>query len=204
MKWVKFLVFLGLISSVNSQLNFRDSNLPIVVITTPTGQQINDATRIMCDMGVIDNGPGVRNYLVNPYNNYNRKIAIEIRGSTSQQYPQKSYGFETQDALGMNNNLPGICDLSTEEIPFQPEYFKIWPNPFDGTSYLGFTLTEYGQMDFELLDNTGRTIFKSELGSFEKGEHAVSIIIDDLATGNYIYLIKKGGSVFGTGKLIKK
>jgi hypothetical protein len=89
-------------------------------------------------------------------------------------------------------------------MPFQPEYFKIWPNPFDGSGYLGFTLTEYGQMDFELYDNAGRSIFKSELGSFDKGEHAVPIMIDDLATGNYIYLIKKDGAIFGKGKLTKK
>lgn len=90
----------------NSQVNFTNSNLPIVVITQPAGQTINDQTRIVCDMGVIDNGPGIQNYTANPYNNYNGKIAIEIRGSTSQQYPKKSYGFETQDALGANNNVP--------------------------------------------------------------------------------------------------
>jgi hypothetical protein len=538
MKIVLLLIVLSLTNVFFAQVNFTDSNLPIVVVTTPVGQQINDVNRIVCDMGVIDNGPGVRNYLVNPYNNYNGIIAIEVRGSTSQQYPKKSYGFETQDALGMNNNvpllglpiendwilygpypdktlirdvmtfdifqkmghyasnwrycelvingqyqglyillerikrdnnrvdvakldaddlagdsltggyivkvdkltgevgyswtsnyntevvfqfhdpefdqlnpiqasymenfigsfedavwgpqfndpvfgyqayidkesfydffllqelgrtvdgyrsssfmhkhknggawngklhagpiwdfnlsygnadycdaqlttgwqynfdeicnftsaipfwweklleapgyrnglkcrwetlrqgplhtdslhafidsmvvyleearirnfqkwpiigvyvnwngfvgntymedvnflksyiadratwidnnLPGICDLSTEEMPFQPEYFKIWPNPFDGSGYLGFTLTEYGQMDFELYDNAGRSIFKSELGSFDKGEHAVPIMIDDLATGNYIYLIKKDGAIFGKGKLTKK
>jgi hypothetical protein len=64
-------------------------------------------------MGVIDNGPGVRNYLVDPYNNYNGKIAIEIRGSTSQQYPKKSYGFETQDLLGVKLNVP-LLGLPTE------------------------------------------------------------------------------------------
>jgi hypothetical protein len=538
MKIILFLLILGITNVFYAQVNFTDSNLPIVVITTPVGQQINDVTRIVCDMGVIDNGPGVRNYLVNPYNNYNGKISIEVRGSTSQQYPKKSYGFETQDALGMNNNvpllglpiendwilygpypdktlirdvmtfdifqkmghyasnwrycelvingqyqglyillerikrddnrvdvaqldaddlagdsltggyivkvdkltgevgyswtsnyntevvfqfhdpefdqlnpiqasymenfvgnfedavwgsqfndpvfgyqayidkesfydffllqelgrtvdgyrsssfmhkhknggawngklhagpiwdfnlsygnadycdaqlttgwqynfdeicnftsaipfwweklldspgyrnglkcrwealrqgplhtdslhafidsmvvyleearirnfqkwpiigvyvnwngfvgntymedvnflksyiadratwidnnLPGICDLSAEEIPFQPEYFKIWPNPFDGAGYLGFTLTEYGKMDFELFDNAGRTIFKSELGSFDRGEHAVPIMIENLATGNYIFLIKKDGAIFGKGKLTKK
>jgi hypothetical protein len=55
-----------------------------------------------------------------------------------------------------------------------------------------------------LYDNAGRSIFKSELGSFDKGEHAVPIMIDDLATGNYIYLIKKDDAIFGKGKLTKK
>ncbi len=523
---------------VNAQVTFTDSNLPIVVISTPVGQQINDVTRIVCDMGVIDNGPGVRNYLVNPYNNYNGKIAIEVRGSTSQQYPKKSYGFETQDTLGLNNNvpllglpvendwilygpypdktlirdvmtfdifqkmghyasnwrycelmingqyqglyillerikrdnnrvdvakldaddlagdsltggyivkvdkltgevgytwtsnynnevvfqfhdpeydelnpiqanymedfignfedaiwgpqfddpvfgyqayidkqsfydffllqelgrtvdgyrsssfmhkhksggawngkmhagpiwdfnlsygnadycdanittgwqynfdeicnftsaipfwweklldspgyrnglkcrweelrqgplhtdslhafidsmvvyldearirnfqkwpiigvyvnwngfvgntyqedvnflktyianraewidnnLPGICDLSIQETPFEPEYFKVWPNPFNEQGYVGFTLTDFGWMEFDLLDNSGRSIYKIDLGSFEKGEHAIPITIDELALGNYIFLLKKDGGIFGKGKLVKK
>jgi hypothetical protein len=538
MKNLLFLFILLVLSNLNAQVTFTDSNLPIVVITTPVGQQINDVTRIVCDMGVIDNGPGVRNYLVNPYNNYNGKIAIEVRGSTSQQYPKKSYGFETQDALGLNynvpllglpiendwilygpypdktlirdvmtfdifqkmghyasnwrycelmingqyqglyillervkrdnnrvdvarldaddlagdsltggyivkvdkltgevgyswnsnynnevvfqfhdpefdelnpiqasymedfigdfenavwgpqfddpvfgyqayidkvsfydffllqelgrtvdgfrsssfmhkhksggawngklhagpiwdfnlsygnadycdanitagwqynfdeicnftsaipfwweklldspgyrnglkcrweelrqgplhtdslhtfidsmvvyldearirnfqkwpiigvyvnwngfvgntyqedvnflktyianraawidNNLPGICDLSIQESAFEPEYFKVWPNPFDGMGYVGFTLTDLGQMELELIDNTGRIMYKNDLGSFEKGEHAVPIQIDNLSSGTYIFLLKKDGSIFGKGKIIKK
>ena len=48
-------------------------------------------------MGVIYNGEGVRNYLTDPYNNYNGKIGIEIRGSSSQQFPKKQYAVETRD-----------------------------------------------------------------------------------------------------------
>ncbi|MFY7989520.1 MAG: CotH kinase family protein [Fluviicola sp.] len=106
-----------------SQVTLTDSNLPIVVITQPLGQTINDATRIVCDMGVIDNGNGVRNYMTDPFNNYNGKIAIEVRGSTSQQYPKKSYGFETQDALGMNFNVPLLG------LPIENDWILYGPYP---------------------------------------------------------------------------
>ncbi|MFM7595264.1 MAG: CotH kinase family protein [Flavobacteriales bacterium] len=89
---------------VFGQVNFVTSNLPIIKINTPIGQQINDITRIVCDMGVIDQASGSNN-VNDAFNNYNGKIAIEIRGSTSQQYPKKSYGFETQTATGINNNV---------------------------------------------------------------------------------------------------
>ena len=88
-----------------SQVTLTESNLPILKITTPLGQQINDVNRIVCDLGIIDNGPGNLNQIIDPFTNYNGKISIEIRGSTSQQYPKKSYGFETQTALGLNNNV---------------------------------------------------------------------------------------------------
>lgn len=82
---------------------FTDSNLPIVVINT-NSQTIVDDPKITCDMGIIWNG-SARNYMIDPFNDYNGKIGIEIRGSTSQQYPKKSYGLETRDSLGNNNNV---------------------------------------------------------------------------------------------------
>lgn len=87
-----------------AQVNFTDSNLPIIVIGT-NNQVIQDDPRIVADMGIIYNGPNIRNYMTDPFNNYSGKIAIEIRGSTSQQYPKVSYGVETQDSLGNNLNV---------------------------------------------------------------------------------------------------
>ena len=81
-----------------------DSNLPIVIIDTH-GQTIQDDPRIIVDLGIIDNGYGNRNYVIDPKNNFNGQVAIEIRGSTSQQYPKKSYGFETKDSLLNDSNV---------------------------------------------------------------------------------------------------
>jgi hypothetical protein len=73
------------------------SNIPIISINT-LGQSIVDDPRIFCDMGIIDNGPGNMNCITDPYNNYNGKISIEIRGSSSQMFPKKGYGLSTLDA----------------------------------------------------------------------------------------------------------
>ena len=106
MKILFILLSLSLVLNFNAQVNLTSSNIPIIVVTTPIGQEINDLTRIVCDMGIIDNGIGNTNLITDPYNSYNGKISIEIRGSTSQQYPKKSYGFETQDLFGANFNTP--------------------------------------------------------------------------------------------------
>ncbi len=118
------LVFLLLIQLNHSfSQTFTDSNLPIVVITAPVGEPINDITRVVCDMGIIDNGVGIQNLLTDPFNNYNGKIAIEIRGSTSQQYPKKSYGFETQDLLGATLNVPLMG------LPIENDWILYGPYP---------------------------------------------------------------------------
>jgi hypothetical protein len=78
---------------------FTSSNLPIVVIDTH-GEAIPDDPKITADMGIIDNGPGVRNAVTDPFNVYNGKIGIEVRGFSSQQFPKLQYAVETRDALG--------------------------------------------------------------------------------------------------------
>lgn len=82
---------------------FSSSNLPIVVINT-FGQLIPDDPKIDAHMGIINNGPGIRNYLSNPFNDYNNKIGIEIRGSSSQQFPQKQYSIETRDTANLEHD----------------------------------------------------------------------------------------------------
>ena len=83
---------------------FTASNLPIVVINT-NSQTILDDPRIVCDMGIIDNGFGTINLISDPFNDYNGKISIEYRGSSSQSFPKKPYALETQDLIGNNNNV---------------------------------------------------------------------------------------------------
>ena len=100
-----FLI-IGLFPNVFAQ-TFTSSNLPIIVITTG-GQTISDDPKVNVKMGIIDNGPGNRNYyrnpsnnnLPDPFNNYNGTVGIEHRGSSSQFFPKKPYGFETRTEIG--------------------------------------------------------------------------------------------------------
>jgi hypothetical protein len=106
------LLLLCTAAPASAQVTFTSSDLPIIVINTGS-QQIADDPRITCDMGIIYNGPGLRNYMSDPFNHYNGKINIEIRGSTSQQYPKKSYGLETID-LGGNNFNTSLLGMPQE------------------------------------------------------------------------------------------
>ena len=83
---------------------FTSSNLPLVYIDT-YGQEIPDEPRIVAHMGIINNPSGI-NKLSDPFNDYDGRINIEIRGSSSQMFPKKSYSIETQDEFGENLNMP--------------------------------------------------------------------------------------------------
>lgn len=105
LKQLPLLLLICCITKLYTQVDFTDSNLPIVVINT-YGQTIIDEEKINCEMGIINNGPGVRNYMTDDFNDYFGIIGIELRGSTSQQYPKKSYGVETRDSTGIKYNFP--------------------------------------------------------------------------------------------------
>lgn len=99
-----FLFLLSATFATIKAQNFESSNLPIVVINTE-GKTIVDDPKVNVKMGIIDNGAGNRNYYKNPSNNnlpdafnsFNGTVGIEHRGSASQFFPKKPYGFETRD-----------------------------------------------------------------------------------------------------------
>lgn len=80
---------------------FSESDLPIVVINT-NGNTIDNDIKITADMGIVYNGPGNRNHLIDPFNEYNGKIGIEYRGNYSLSLPQKPYSIELVDNLGVS------------------------------------------------------------------------------------------------------
>ena len=96
-----------------------DSNLPIVVIETDGHVAIPDEPKVLGTMKVIWHQDGSRNYLTdidNPeFLNYNGRIGIEKRGSSSQNnFQKKPYGLETLQADNVTNNNVSILGMPKE------------------------------------------------------------------------------------------
>ena len=163
-----------------AQVTLTDSDLPIVIITSPPGQTISDDPRIMCHMGVIDNGPGARNYMTDSFTNYDGVIDIEIRGSTSQQYPKKGYGFETQDSLG-NNNPVALLGM-----PMEHDWILYGPYP-----------------DKTLIRNVLTFDLARKMGHYASATRYCELVIDDDYRGVYVMMerIKVDGDRVNIGKL---
>ncbi|MBN1300627.1 MAG: CotH kinase family protein [Melioribacteraceae bacterium] len=87
-----------------AQEEFASSNLPIIIIDT-YGEVILDEPKISAHMGIIYRDDSTRNELSDPFNHYNGEIGIELRGSSTQSYPKKSYAFETRNSDGSNLNV---------------------------------------------------------------------------------------------------
>lgn len=180
-------------------LIFTSSNLPIVVINT-NGQAIQDDPRIVCDMGIINNGFGLVNLITDSFNNYNGKISIEYRGSSSQWFPKKAYALETQDSIGNNNNV-SILDMPVENdwILYAPYTDKSLMRNFL-TFDLGRKMGNYSPRTVycELVingDYKGVYIMMEKIKRDNDRVDIARLDVDDLAgdslTGGYIIKIDK-------------
>jgi len=111
------LLFLICSTWVRGQI-LTDSNLPIVVITTDGNVTIPDEPRVYGNMKIIWHQDGSRNYLTDVNNpaflNYDGRISIERRGSSSQNLPKKPYGLTTLEADDVTNNNVSILGMPEE------------------------------------------------------------------------------------------
>ncbi|MCX6320472.1 MAG: CotH kinase family protein [Bacteroidia bacterium] len=119
MKRFIFLIhILFYLSNLSYSQTFTDSNLPIVILNTDGGVEIRDTPRVLATMKIIYRGTGVRNYLTDQntpaYLNYNGRIDIEIRGSSSQVLAKKQYGLSTKKTDNISNNNVSLLGLPSE------------------------------------------------------------------------------------------
>ena len=117
------ILFLLFVINVNSQ-TFTDSNLPIIIIktdinpATSSPYEIEDSPAVLGSMKIIKHVDGSRNYVVDQnttsYLNYNGRLKIQIRGSSSQEIPKKGYGFTTLLADNVSNNNVSLLGMPSE------------------------------------------------------------------------------------------
>jgi hypothetical protein len=121
----KYLLLL-LVLSLNFSFAqvFTDSNLPIVIINTDINSATNlpyeivDSPDVLGSMKIIKHTDGTRNYVTDQntasYLNYDGRIGIQIRGSTSQAAPKKAYKLTTLMANNTSNNNVSIFGMPSE------------------------------------------------------------------------------------------
>ena len=113
------LISLGMISVQGQWIT--SSNLPIIIITTDlipgtnNHYSIQDEPTVPATMKILYVNDSTVNYLSNQndsaFLNYDGRIGIELRGSTSQGHSKKPYGFETRmddDVTNRNVSLLGM------------------------------------------------------------------------------------------------
>lgn len=159
-------------------VNLVSSNLPIVIITTDinpsTGApyDIVDEPKVPATMKIIFHSDGSRNYMTDASNssflNYNGKIAIEIRGSSSQMVEKKGYGLTTVKSDGVTNN-----NVSLLGMPKENDWI------LNGLAFDGSLIRDY--LSYDLYRN---------MGNYSPREQYCEVIINGDYRGLYIFMEK--------------
>ncbi len=193
-------------ADASAPLEFSSSNLPIVIVDT-YGQNIPDEPKILVGMKIIDNGPGQRNYITDTPA-YDGFAGFEIRGSSSQQFPKKSYGIETWDAdgqdikvslLGMPKESDWILNANYSDKTLMRNTLA-----YQLFQKMGHYATRYRHVEL-MLNNSYRGVYIfSEKIKRDKDRVNIAKITEtnnsgDSLTGGYIVKIDKSTGSGGAG-----
>lgn len=115
MIWVRllhiFIFCFGPYCMFSQSLIDGGTSLPLFIIDT-YDNEIPNEPKIEAHLGII-HSTDKTNYITDPFNIYNGRIGIEIRGNGTVNFEKVSYLFETQDENGENNNV-SLLDFPKE------------------------------------------------------------------------------------------
>lgn len=167
------VILLCAISS-QAQIQFAESNLPIVIINTDIDEvtelpaEIPDDPKVPASMKIIYHADGGTNYLTDQDNaeflDYSGRIKIEIRGSTSQALPKKQYGWTTYE-----DNTATKKKVSIMGMPKENDWI------LNGLAYDGTLMRDY------LTYNLSR-----QIGSYASRTQYCEVVINGVYKGLYV------------------
>lgn len=155
-----------------------ESNIPIIVVNTQ-GQNIPDEPKVTAFMGIIHNENSI-NSTDQPYNHFDGRIGIELRGSSSLYFPKKSYGLETWTETNADTSI-SIFNMPEEED-------WILQGPYT---------------DKALLRNVLAYHLSNEMGMYAPRTQLCELIVNDEYLGVYAFMekIKRDNGRVGIAKL---
>jgi hypothetical protein len=170
-----WLLFQG---SIYAQ-GFYSTNLPIVVIETE-GRTILDEPKTTVKLKVIYNGPDKITSLTDAPNVYDGFAGIEFRGSSSQMFQKKSYGFELRDAQGENKEVALLGMPKNED----------W-----------ILFASYNEKS--LIHNVLAMKMANDLGMYASRTHYVELVVNGRYEGIYVLMekIKRSNGRLGITKM---
>jgi hypothetical protein len=162
----------------------EENNFPRMFIST-NGQEIIDEPKINADLSVVEDNEEIK-----------YKIGIEIRGSSSQMFPKKSYGFETRSSDWQDD-----IDVNLGGFPAEEDWILYGPYSdkslirnkltFDLSNSIGYKASKVKFYDLYINnDYNGLYVLMEKI---KRDENRVNItkLEGDSVNGGYIIKIDK-------------
>lgn len=148
-------------------VDFKGSNLPIVKINTLDGLAVPNEPKAMAKLQVIFDPNAEFNSVSSTTYDYDGYAGIELRGSSTLYSPKKSYGLETRDEFGENNNVELLG------MPVENDWILY-------ASYI----------DKTLIRNVLTYDVSNKMGKYAPRTRYVELILNDSYVGTYVLMEK--------------
>ncbi|MBL7025362.1 MAG: T9SS type A sorting domain-containing protein [Candidatus Marinimicrobia bacterium] len=158
---------------------------------------------------VADDGNGViefQYYEVNDVDQTNNFSTVGIESPDqndglmyvyARNYAPGASVLEAGRIIRFTTNPPDLYWVSVESESQKPTQFEVgpaFPNPFNGTTTIPFTLLQAGEVNLEVYDLLGRKLFSQELASLNAGSHRYALRTESFSSGVYLVKIESAGA----------
>jgi len=126
--------------------------------------------------------------------------------NTSDQYLHGTVGQTiAKRVVGTSNTLRGgfwptmratlFAPIGDEQVtlPNKIEFHAAYPNPFNPSTSLNFSLPQVSEVSLKLFDITGRYVATLANGKYNAGSHSVNWNAKSFASGTYFARLQTGG-----------
>jgi hypothetical protein len=99
---------------------------------------------------------------------------------------------------GKTTEFPVLINTSTksdEDLPISFKVYPNYPNPFNPSTTLHFSLIESAIIDISIYDVSGRLVHETKLGHHSAGEHRINFDASMLNSGLYVYKLRAGHNI---------
>lgn len=115
---------------------------------------------------------------------------------------------------GVSHNANADYDIATikysvlsniqaisNEMPNTTKLYQNFPNPFNSESVIKFDITLRQQIEVEVFDILGRSLFLYEYGNLSPGSYQFNFKTNNIASGIYYYALKSNNEVLAIKKM---
>jgi len=120
---------------------------------------------------------------------YSKRISSSLKGGC----------HNTRTIISTKFNLRGSPVSSIPELKFYPAEFALqqnFPNPFNPSTTIQYTLSTSSFIILQLYDLLGRKIKTLDEGLHTTGQHSILLQADDLTSGIYFYRLTVGTKTY--------
>ncbi len=196
------------VKSAEDSLSFQKYTFKYVDITPEERFAVNDTLKF----NFIDRDGGVWKKHLIFYNTPNDYIVTQLIGDNPQVRVERSFDSAVlviTNGSNINRNYDLVYAFETVEataVEDEPEPFAFaldnaWPNPFNASTTIPFTLEESGHASLTVHNLQGAIVAHLVDSDLPAGRHKAAFHAEGLASGVYFLSLKAGGRL-ATGKLL--